>query len=50
MTHILLEFVVSTLFAIVLVTVFSIGAVYLSDKYLDPIDQAEAHNSVGASP
>jgi hypothetical protein len=48
MTHIVLEFVVSTLSAIVLVTVLSIGAVYLTDHYLDPVDQAEAHNSVGA--
>jgi hypothetical protein len=37
------EFVVPTMFAIVLGIVLSIGAVYLTDKYLAPIDQAEAY-------
>jgi len=42
MTHkvITLEFVVPTVLAIALGTVLSIGAVYLTDKYLGPIDQA----------
>ena len=49
-THkaITLEFVVPTVFAIVLGIVLSIGAVYLIDNYLAPIDQAEA--SVAGSP
>jgi hypothetical protein len=48
MTHkaITLEFVVPTVFAIVLGVVLSIGAVYLIDNYLAPIDQAEAYHSV----
>ena len=48
MTHkvIILEFVVPTLLAITLGIVLSIGAIYLIDKYLAPIDQAEAHHSV----
>jgi hypothetical protein len=48
MTHkaITLEFVVPTVFAIVLGFVLSIGAVYLIDNYLAPIDQAEAYHSV----
>ena len=48
MTHkaITLEFVVPTVFAIVLGIVLSIGAVYLIDNYLAPIDQAEAYHSV----
>jgi len=37
------EFVVPTLLAIVLGIVLSMGAVYLIDAYLGPIDQAEAH-------
>src|SRR6202022_377353 len=40
------EFVVPTLLAIVLGIVLSIGAVYLTDAYLGPMDQAEAHYSV----
>jgi hypothetical protein len=39
------EFVVPTLLAIVLGVVLSIGAIYLTDAYLGPIDQAEAHSS-----
>ena len=51
MTHkvITLEFVVPTVFAIALGIVLSIGAVYLTDKYLGPIDQAEAHYPVAGS-
>jgi hypothetical protein len=41
-----LEFVVPTLLAIALGIVLSIGAVYLMDNYLGPIDQAEAHHYV----
>jgi hypothetical protein len=44
-----LEFVVPTVLAIALGTVLSIGAVYLTDKYLGPIDQAETHHSVAGS-
>ena len=40
------KFVVPTVFAIVLGIVLSIGAVYLIDNYLAPIDQAEAYHSV----
>ena len=45
MTHkvFVLEFVVPTVLAIALGIVLSIGAVYLIDNYLGPIDQAEAH-------
>jgi hypothetical protein len=51
MTHkvITLEFVVPTVLAIALVIVLSIGAVYLTDKYLGSIDQAEAHYPVAGS-
>jgi len=51
MTHkaITLEFVVPTVLAIALGIVLSIGAVYLTDKYLGPIHQAEAHHSVAGS-
>jgi hypothetical protein len=44
-----IEFVVPTLLAIVLGIVLSIGAVYLTDKHLFPIDQTEANNSVARS-
>jgi hypothetical protein len=40
------EFVVPTLLAILLGIALSIGAVYLTDAWLGPIDQAEAHYSV----
>ena len=51
MTHkvITLEFVVPTALAIVLGISLSICAVYLTDCYLGPIDQAEAHYSVQGS-
>jgi hypothetical protein len=45
-----LEFVVPTVLAIALSIVLSIGAVYLTDRYLGPIEQAEAHYAVGGSP
>jgi hypothetical protein len=37
-----MEFVLPTVLAIALGVVLSIGAVHLTDKYLVPIDQAEA--------
>jgi hypothetical protein len=50
MTHkvIAVEFVVPTALAIALGIMLSIGAVYLTDRYLGPIEQAEAHYSVDA--
>jgi len=52
MTHkaIALEFVLPTMLAIALAIVLSIGAVYLIDNYLAPIDQAEAHYFAAGSP
>jgi hypothetical protein len=44
--RITLEFVVPTLLALALAIVLSIGAIYLIDNYLAPIDQAEDHQSV----
>jgi hypothetical protein len=38
-----LEFVVPTALAIALAIMLSIGAVYLTEMYLGPIEQAEAH-------
>jgi hypothetical protein len=37
------EFVIPTTLAIALAIMLSIGAIYLTEMYLDPIDQAEAH-------
>lgn len=37
------EFVVPTVLAIALGVILSIGAVYVADRYLVPIDQAEAN-------
>lgn len=37
------EFVVPTVLAVALGVVLSIGAVYVADRYLVPIDQAEAN-------
>jgi hypothetical protein len=37
------EFVVPTAMATTLVVMLSIAAVYLADKYLGPIELAEAH-------
>ena len=51
MTHkaITLEFVLPAVFAIALGFVLSVGAVYLIDNYLGPIDQAEAHYTAAGS-
>jgi hypothetical protein len=51
MTHkgITLEIVLPTVLAIALCIVLSIGAVYLTDQYLGPVDQVEANRSVAAS-
>ena len=51
MTHkgITLEIVLPTVLAIALCIVLSIGAVYLTDQYLGPVDQAEANRSVAGS-
>jgi hypothetical protein len=52
MTHkaITLEFVVPTVLALALAMALSIGAIYLIDNYLAPIDQMESHYSVAGSP
>lgn len=42
------EFVVPTVLAVALGFVLSIGAVFLTNKYLGPIDQAEANFSATA--
>lgn len=44
-----LEFVVAAVLAIGLGILQSIGAVYLKEKYLAPLDQAEAPHSVADS-
>jgi hypothetical protein len=44
-----IEFILPTLLAIVLGIVLSIGAVYLMDKHLIPVDQTEANYSVAGS-
>jgi hypothetical protein len=51
MTHkmITFEFVVPTLLAAVLGIVLSIGAVYLTNRYLGPADQPEANGSEAGS-
>jgi hypothetical protein len=51
MTHkvIALEFVVPTLFAIVLGVLLSMGAVYLTDRYLGPAAEPEAYGSIAES-
>jgi hypothetical protein len=38
-----LEFVIPTLLSMAIAIVLSIGAVYLTNAYLGPIDQAEAN-------
>ncbi|HLX15996.1 MAG TPA: hypothetical protein VKS24_12415 [Bradyrhizobium sp.] len=43
------EFVVPTVLAIALGIVLSIGAVHLTDKYIVPIDQAEAYQPLAAT-
>jgi hypothetical protein len=42
-----LEFVVPTLFAIALGILLSIGAVYVADRYLGPVDQPDSYHSAG---
>ncbi len=51
MTHkaITFEFVVPTVLAVVLGSVLSIGAIYLANRYLGPVDQAEANHFVADS-
>jgi len=51
MTHkvITLEFVVPTVLAIALGILCSIGAVYLTDKYLGPVAPLEANRSLAGS-
>jgi hypothetical protein len=44
-----IEFIVPTVLAITLVIVLSTSAVFLIDKYLGPLDQAEAHYAVAGS-
>jgi hypothetical protein len=44
-----LEFVVPTALAIVLAVSLSICAVYLTDCYLGPIEQAEPYTAAGGS-
>jgi ABC-type amino acid transport system permease subunit len=44
-----LEIVVPTVLAVVLAIVLSIGAIYLTEIFLGPIEQVEAHQSVAAS-
>jgi hypothetical protein len=39
------EFVIPTVLSIAITVVLSIGAVYLTNIYLGPIEQAEAHYS-----
>ncbi len=51
MTHkvITFESVVPTVLAAVLGIVLSTGAVYLTNRYLGPVDQSEANRSVAGS-
>jgi hypothetical protein len=51
MTHkvITLEFVVPTVLAIALGILLSMGAVYLTDRYLGPPDQPESYRSAASS-
>jgi hypothetical protein len=37
------EFVVPTVLAVALAIVFSVGAIYLTEIFLGPIEQVEAH-------
>ena len=46
---IILEFVVPTVLAAVVGIVLSVGAVYLTNCYLGPVDQSEANHSVAGS-
>ena len=51
MTHkvITFEFVTPTALAAVLGTVLLIGAIYLTNRHLGPVDQSEANQSVAGS-
>jgi hypothetical protein len=51
MTHrvITLEFVVPTVVAIALGILLSMGAVYLTDRYLGPPDQPQAYRAAASS-
>jgi hypothetical protein len=44
-----LEFVVPTVFAAVVGIILSIGAVYLTERYLGPVDQSESDRFVADS-
>jgi hypothetical protein len=46
---IILEFVAPTVLAVVVGIVLSVGAVYLVNCYLGPVDQSEANHSVAGS-
>jgi hypothetical protein len=46
---IILEYIVPTMLAIALAIVLSVGAVHLTDAYLGPVDQAEAHRFIADS-
>jgi hypothetical protein len=46
---IILEFVAPTVLAVVVGIVLSVGAVYLTNCYLGPVDQSEANHSVAGS-
>jgi hypothetical protein len=46
---IILEFVAPTVLAVALGIVLSAGAVYLTNRYLGPVDQSEANHSVAGS-
>jgi hypothetical protein len=43
------EFPVPTVLAAVLGIVLSIGAIYLTNRYLGPVDQSEVNHSVAGS-
>ena len=43
------EFVVPTVFAVALAIVLSIGAIYLTEIFLGPIEPVEAHQSVAGN-
>ena len=43
------EFVVQTVFAVALAIVLSVGAIYLTEIFLGPIEQVEANHSVAGS-
>ena len=45
-----LEFVVPTVLAVALMIGLTIGAIYLTEIFLGPIEQAEAHHSVAGTP